>query len=52
MKGIEPVSQALHIAAEPIGPQCNLNCTYCFYLEKQALFAKGQSCKVGLVGHS
>jgi len=24
--------------AKPIGPMCNLNCEYCFYLEKQALF--------------
>lgn len=24
--------------AKPSGPDCNLNCTYCFYLEKDALF--------------
>lgn len=34
--------QGIHIVAKPIGPQCNLNCEYCFYLEKQALFPKGQ----------
>jgi len=28
----------LHVVAKPIGPVCNLNCEYCFYLEKQALF--------------
>jgi len=27
------------VVAKPIGPMCNLNCEYCFYLEKQALFA-------------
>jgi uncharacterized protein len=24
--------------AKPIGPVCNLNCTYCFYLEKEILY--------------
>jgi uncharacterized protein len=28
--------------AKPIGPACNLNCEYCFYLEKQALFGPGE----------
>jgi len=28
--------------AKPIGPVCNLNCEYCFYLEKQALFPKSE----------
>lgn len=32
-------SQGIHVVAKPIGPLCNLNCEYCFYLEKQALFA-------------
>lgn len=27
-----------HIMAKPIGPACNLNCTYCYYLEKTVLF--------------
>jgi uncharacterized protein len=31
--------QGIHVVAKPIGPMCNLNCEYCFYLEKQALFA-------------
>ena len=25
---------------KPAGPDCNLNCTYCFYLEKGAMFPK------------
>jgi uncharacterized protein len=32
--------QGIHVVAKPIGPICNLNCEYCFYLEKQALFGE------------
>ena len=32
----------LHVVAKPIGPACNLNCEYCFYLEKKALFAPNE----------
>ena len=31
-------TQGIHVVSKPIGPVCNLNCEYCFYLEKQALF--------------
>ena len=31
----------LHVVAKPIGPACNLDCEYCFYIEKQALFGAG-----------
>lgn len=31
----------IHMVAKPSGPACNLNCEYCFYLEKQALFPAG-----------
>ena len=34
--------QGIHVVAKPIGPVCNLNCEYCFYLEKQALFGPGE----------
>lgn len=37
-----PVSGAaaapFHLMAKPSGPACNLDCTYCFYLDKEALF--------------
>jgi uncharacterized protein len=38
-KHTESTPQGIHVVAKPIGPLCNLNCEYCFYLEKQALFA-------------
>jgi uncharacterized protein len=29
---------AFHVMTKPIGPLCNLDCKYCFYLEKEKLF--------------
>ncbi len=29
---------SFHIMTKPIGPICNLDCKYCFYLEKEALY--------------
>lgn len=33
-----PAIRAFHAMAKPAGPDCNLRCAYCFYLEKQALY--------------
>jgi len=33
-----PIPPAFHIMAKPRGPICNLNCTYCYYLPKAALY--------------
>src|SRR5437870_386632 len=30
-----------HVMAKPSGAICNLECKYCFYLEKEGLFAPG-----------
>jgi uncharacterized protein len=38
----ENTPQGIHVVAKPIGPVCNLNCEYCFYIEKQALFGPGE----------
>jgi uncharacterized protein len=29
---------AFHVMTKPIGPICNLDCKYCFYLEKESLY--------------
>jgi uncharacterized protein len=31
-------AQGLHVMAKPIGPLCNLDCGYCFYLEKEQMY--------------
>jgi uncharacterized protein len=30
-----------HVMAKPVGPSCNLDCTYCFYLSKEKLLHTG-----------
>ncbi|MBP2652359.1 MAG: arylsulfatase activating protein AslB [Firmicutes bacterium] len=40
---MEQARNIAHILAKPIGPQCNLNCEYCFYTEKTALFSQSQN---------
>ncbi|HEX4148890.1 MAG TPA: radical SAM protein, partial [Pirellulales bacterium] len=34
----EHISTPLHVMAKPIGPICNLDCAYCYYLEKERLY--------------
>lgn len=31
---------AFHVMTKPIGPICNLDCRYCFYLEKEAMYTQ------------
>jgi len=31
-------SRSFHVMSKPTGATCNLNCQYCFYLEKSALY--------------
>ncbi len=40
---IPPARQDFHVMAKPIGPLCNIECAYCFYLPKKALFPENQS---------
>ncbi|MBN1470898.1 MAG: radical SAM protein, partial [Syntrophaceae bacterium] len=34
------------VIAKPMGPDCNLKCRYCFYLEKKRLFSPAISCRM------
>ena len=34
---------AYHIMAKPVGARCNLNCKYCYYLEKKNLYKDGNT---------
>jgi uncharacterized protein len=36
--GEAPNLRSFHVMTKPIGPICNLDCKYCFYLEKEKLF--------------
>jgi uncharacterized protein len=35
-----------HVMTKPIGPICNLDCKYCFYLEKERLFPRNENFKM------
>lgn len=39
-------SKAFHVMTKPIGPICNLDCKYCFYLEKENLFPSNENFKM------
>jgi len=43
MKPPGHLSDAFHVMAKPIGPVCNLDCTYCYYLEKEKLYPRGEN---------
>jgi uncharacterized protein len=44
---------AFHVMLKPSGPSCNLNCTYCYYLEKKKLYPATKELKmpVDLLGN-
>ena len=35
---LHTATRPFHMMTKPIGPICNLDCKYCFYLEKEALY--------------
>lgn len=42
----QPASTPFHVMTKPMGPLCNLDCKYCFYLEKEKLFPGSQRFKM------
>jgi len=38
MKPLQPIPVAFSIMAKPFGPVCNLDCSYCYYLEKEKMY--------------
>ncbi len=38
--GPRPALQPFHLMTKPIGSKCNLDCSYCFYLEKERLYGE------------
>jgi uncharacterized protein len=42
----EPSSRGFHVMAKPIGPICNLDCSYCYYLEKESLYPNTRQWKM------
>ena len=38
MSSSSNMNHGFNILAKPVGPICNLNCKYCFYLEKEKLY--------------
>jgi uncharacterized protein len=40
--GTPSAVRAFHVMTKPIGPICNLDCKYCFYLEKEKLFPSNE----------
>src|ERR1039457_5487668 len=36
-------SREFQVMAKPVGSICNLDCTYCYYLKKKALYPKAES---------
>ena len=38
MSTFAPFARPLYVMLKPVGSKCNLNCDYCYYLEKENLY--------------
>jgi uncharacterized protein len=38
---MEKTSREFQVFVKPVGPACNIDCTYCYYLDKEKLYDKG-----------
>lgn len=41
MSSVAPFARPLYVMPKPAGASCNLNCAYCYYLEKACLYKDG-----------
>ena len=40
MSTFAPFSKPMYVMLKPVGSKCNLDCDYCYYLEKENLYEK------------
>lgn len=40
MSTFAPFAKPMYVMLKPVGSKCNLDCEYCYYLEKANLFPK------------
>lgn len=43
---INPLSVPLYVMSKPVGPLCNMDCAYCYYIEKSRLYQQRKSFKM------
>lgn len=43
---LHSATRPFHVLTKPIGPICNLDCRYCFYLEKESLYPSERKWKM------
>lgn len=44
--GLQSGKRLTYILVKPAGPECNMACGYCFYLEKKQIFPRSATCRM------